>query len=76
MIKSPPGIILVLFLIEAAILFLSSYRYTQTAFKYFPSMFWIYFVPMLANTIGLIPKENFPPWLSWIRYVPTRGCFY
>jgi len=58
MIKSPLGIILALFLIEAAILFLSSYRYTQTAFKYLPSMFWIYFVPMLANTVGLIPKES------------------
>jgi uncharacterized membrane protein len=58
MVRSAAGIILVLILIEAAILFLSTHRYTQAVFKYLPAMFWIYFVPMLANTAGVVPKES------------------
>jgi uncharacterized membrane protein len=58
MVRSPAGIVFVLVLIEAAILFLSSRRYTQAVFKYLPAMFWIYFVPMLANTAGIIPGES------------------
>ncbi|MFA6175382.1 MAG: DUF819 family protein [Phycisphaerae bacterium] len=27
-------------------------------FKYLPSMFWIYFLPMMANTVGIIPSQS------------------
>lgn len=58
MIKNPAGIILVLLGIEAAIFFLASFRWTKAVFKYLPAMFWIYLVPMLANTAGVIPGES------------------
>jgi uncharacterized membrane protein len=45
--------------IEGAILYAAGLNRAKRLFKYVPAMFWIYFLPMLANTIGLIPpKEN------------------
>jgi uncharacterized membrane protein len=58
MINSPAGVVLVLLLIEAAVLYLSAWRCTEKVFRFLPSMFWIYFFPMLANTAGLIPKAG------------------
>jgi len=59
MIDDPMGIIMVLLVIEGAILYAAGRRRAERFFKYVPAMFWIYFLPMLANTIGLIPpKEN------------------
>jgi len=59
MIDDPMGIIMVLLVIEGAILYAAGLRGARRLFKYVPAMFWIYFLPMLANTIGLIPpKEN------------------
>jgi len=52
------GIVTALLVIEGGILFLSQARYSRVVFKYLPSMFWIYFLPMLANTFGLIPRES------------------
>ncbi|MDP6545575.1 MAG: DUF819 family protein [Phycisphaerae bacterium] len=59
MIHDPMGIIMVLLVIEGAILYAAGHRGAKRLFKYVPAMFWIYFLPMLANTIGLIPpREN------------------
>ncbi len=59
MINDPLGIIMVLLVIEGAILYTAGLSGAKKMFKYVPAMFWIYFLPMLANTIGLIPpKEN------------------
>jgi len=59
MIDDPMGIIMVLLVIEGAILYAAGLRGARRLFKYVPAMFWIYFLPMLANTISLIPpKEN------------------
>lgn len=58
MSHSPAGIVAVLLLIEGTLLFLASYRHTEKVFRYLPVMFWIYFVPMLANTFGVIPVES------------------
>ena len=59
MTNDPMGIIMVLLVIEGAILYASGLSGAKRLFKYAPAMFWIYFLPMLANTIGLIPpKEN------------------
>jgi uncharacterized membrane protein len=68
MIKCPAGIILILLFIEGIILFLSSYRNTKIYFKYLPAMFWIYFVPMLTNTFGIIPKQSDAPVYSMVTY--------
>ena len=59
MINDPMGIIMVLLVIEGAILYAAGHRRAKKLFKYVPAMFWIYFLPMLVNTIGLIPpREN------------------
>jgi uncharacterized membrane protein len=58
MIHSPAGIVAVLLLIEGTLLFLASWRRTEKVFHFLPVMFWIYFVPMLANTFGIIPGES------------------
>jgi uncharacterized membrane protein len=54
----PIYIICVLVCIEAAILFIDSKPIGKKLFRFLPSMFWIYFVPMLANTVGLLPAES------------------
>ena len=54
----PVYILAVLFIIEGAILFLAERPVGKKLFKILPSMFWIYFLPMLANTFGLLPEES------------------
>jgi uncharacterized membrane protein len=58
MISHPVYIICVLVCIEAAILYVDSRPIGKRVFRFLPSMFWIYFLPMLANTIGLLPAES------------------
>ncbi|MDP6636779.1 MAG: DUF819 family protein [Phycisphaerae bacterium] len=58
MINDPMGIIMVLLVIEGAILYTAGADRAKRLFKYVPAMFWIYFLPMLANTIGLIPPRK------------------
>lgn len=54
----PVYIICILVCIEAAILFIDSRPVGKKLFRFLPSMFWIYFVPILANTIGILPAES------------------
>lgn len=54
----PVYIIAVLLIIEGVILFLAERPVGKKLFKILPSMFWIYFLPMLANTFGLLPTES------------------
>jgi uncharacterized membrane protein len=54
----PAYIIAVLVCIEAVILFIASRPTGKKLFRFLPSMFWIYFVPMLANTVGILPAES------------------
>lgn len=58
MTNNPIYILTVLVCIEAAVLFLDSRLIGKKLFRFLPSMFWIYFVPMLANTFGILPAEN------------------
>ena len=58
MTSNPVYIICVLVCIEAAILFIDSRPIGKKVFRFLPSMFWIYFVPMLANTVGILPAES------------------
>lgn len=58
MTSHPVYIILILVCIEAAILYVDSRPIGKRVFRFLPSMFWIYFVPMLANTVGLLPAES------------------
>ena len=57
MIHNPIALIAILLSIEGAILYLANH---QKFFKYFdvlPSVFWIYFLPMLASSCGLIDSQ-------------------
>ncbi|MDH4203392.1 MAG: DUF819 family protein [Phycisphaerae bacterium] len=54
----PVYIMCVLVCIEAAILFIDSLPVGKKLFRFLPSMFWIYCVPMLANTVGILPAES------------------
>ena len=54
MIQHPLFIIIVLLAIEVFVLGLSRQERTRHWFDLLPSVFWIYFLPMLASTAGLI----------------------
>lgn len=58
MTTHPLYILAVLIAIEAAILTLAARPIGKKLFKFLPSMFWIYFLPMLANTFGLLPVSH------------------
>ena len=58
MSDNPIYILTVLMLIEGCILYFSQQQWAAKFFKYLPSMFWIYFLPMIANTVGIIPSQS------------------
>jgi uncharacterized membrane protein len=51
-------IFVLLLAIEAGILILANKPVGKKLFKFLPSMFWIYFVPMLATTLGALPEKS------------------
>lgn len=54
------GAVLVLFLlgVVAAVLFISSRPSLKRYFHFIPPVFWIYFLPMLASTFGVIDSQS------------------
>ena len=58
MITNPLLIIAVLISIEALVLALSRHDRTRRYFDLLPAVFWIYFLPMLAATFGLITPNS------------------
>lgn len=58
MISNPALIVAVLISIEALVLWLSRHERTRRFFDLLPSVFWIYFLPMLAATFGLIATQS------------------
>jgi len=60
MINDPLGIIAVLLVIEGLALYAASMPRLQWLFKYVPFMFWVYFLPMLANTAGMFQAQHNP----------------
>ncbi|MCS7227466.1 MAG: DUF819 family protein [Endomicrobia bacterium] len=58
MFSSPQWIITVLICIEAGIFFLAENKYTKKFFNILPPMFWIYFLPMLCSTLGILPQNT------------------
>lgn len=44
--------------IEASVLFLSSRKHLKKFFHYIPAVFWIYFLPMIASTTGLLVSDE------------------
>jgi uncharacterized membrane protein len=58
MLTNPILVLAILLLIEGIILLLSGTPRFSVFFKYLPSMFWIYFIPMLADTFGILPPQS------------------
>lgn len=58
MITHPLLIVLVLVAIEALVLWLSRHERTRRWFELLPAVFWIYFLPMLAATFGLLTAKS------------------
>ena len=58
MIRNPAGILAVLIAIEAAVLFFSGHAKTKRFFRFPPSMFWIYFLPMVVSSANVIPHQS------------------
>jgi len=74
MIHRPLFIFLTLAAIEAAVLWAAAHPRTKHLFKFLPSVFWIYFLPMLASTAGLIGSKS--PLYGWsVTYVLPASLF-
>jgi uncharacterized membrane protein len=58
MINDYFGVVTVLLLIEGAIFYLSEHRVTRKLFEVVPSMFWIYFLPLVATALHIIPQDT------------------
>lgn len=58
MITHPVLLVVVLVGIEALVLWLSRHERTRRYFDFLPAVFWIYFLPMLAATLGLIAPKS------------------
>ncbi len=58
MIHHPLLLIVVLLLIETAVLYLANHKHFSRFFNMLPSVFWIYFLPMIASSAGLIDSHS------------------
>ncbi|MBF0620224.1 MAG: DUF819 family protein, partial [Candidatus Omnitrophica bacterium] len=57
MIKDPVVMVGILIALEALVLWAASSKRFEQYFDFLPSVFWIYFLPMLAATLGLIDPK-------------------
>ena len=58
MIQNSTGILFVLTLIMAGIVFFSEDPRTRRFFKFPPPLFWIYFLPMIVSGVGILPQQH------------------
>ena len=58
MIKNPLAIVAALLFIESVVLFLAHDKRVKGYFDLIPSVFWIYFLPMMAATFGLLDSRS------------------
>ncbi len=58
MINDPFLLVLILSAIEAAVLSAAAHPRTQKYFRFLPSVFWIYFLPMCLSSLGLIDPKS------------------
>lgn len=58
MIRNPIAIILFLISIESLVLYVSSRKRFEKYFHFIPPVFWIYFLPMLASTFGVLDSKS------------------
>ncbi len=65
LLTTPTQVLAFLILIIGLVYWLSSKPRLTKFFRFFTPVLWIYFLPMLATTIGVIPAES--PVYNWIR---------
>ena len=58
MIRDPLFIVILLLAIEILVLYFSEHPRYRSFFKFLPSVFWIYFLPMVASSVGLIDPKS------------------
>src|SRR3989338_10203814 len=58
MVKNPLLIVCILLSIELLVLWISNQHRFKKCFKFLPSLFWIYFLPMVVSTAGLIDAKS------------------
>ena len=74
MIKDPFILIGLLLTIEFVVLYLANHPQFKKYFSFLPSMFWIYFLPMLASSVGLIDAKS-PVYGQALNYVLPASLF-
>jgi uncharacterized membrane protein len=74
MIHNPLFLILVLLAVESSVLFLAGNPRTKHLFSFLPSMFWIYFLPMVLSTCGIIDAKS-PIYGGITRYLLPPALF-
>src|SRR3989338_1943645 len=58
MIKNPIATVMVLLWIEVVVLFFAEHPRFKKYFIFLPHIFWIYFLPILASTFGILDNKN------------------
>lgn len=58
MIHNTFALIVYLLFVEMAVLYISGHVKFKKYFKFIPAVFWIYFLPMLSASLGLIDPKN------------------
>jgi len=74
MIHHPLLLILVLLAVEFSVLFLAGNPRTKHLFSFLPSMFWIYFLPMVLSTCGIIDAKS-PLYAGITKYLLPPTLF-
>jgi len=74
MIHNSLFLILVLLAVESSILFLAGNPRTKHLFSFLPSMFWIYFLPMVLSTLGIIDAKS-PLYAQITKYLLPPALF-
>ncbi len=55
---SPGGVLFVLSFLVWAVFQVEKSRFGPRLFKFLPALVWVYFLPMLATTLGVLPKAS------------------
>ena len=58
MIKDPNAIFVYIILLIGVIYYLRSQASLTKLFKYMPPVIWVYFLPMISTSIGIIPNDS------------------
>ena len=57
-LQDPMAILVYLLTIIGLIYFCNSIEYFSSLFKFLPTVIWIYFIPMISTTLGILPESS------------------